>query len=134
MTLVWLGRISIYLAFFAALGGIGAQVLTLRRGTPSRALLWSVVSLVGVASAFVVMEFAFVTHNFSLAYVAENNATFTPLLYSLTGVWSALEGSILLWSLVLGGLLSAVVVRYRREASDPVVVWATLVMLSLIHI
>ena len=128
MTLVWLGRISIYLALFAALGGIGAQVLTLRRGTPSRALLWSVVSLVGVASAFVVMEFAFVTHNFSLAYVAENNATFTPLLYSLTGVWSALEGSILLWSLVLGGLLSAVVVRYRREASDPVVVWATLVM------
>ena len=128
MTLVWLGRISIYLACFAALGGIGAQVLTLRRGTPSRALLWSVVSLVGVASAFVVMEFAFVTHNFSLAYVAENNATFTPLLYSLTGVWSALEGSILLWSLVLGGLLSAVVVRYRREASDPVVVWATLVM------
>ena len=55
------------------------------------------------------MEFALITHNFSLAYVAENNATFTPLLYSITGLWSALEGSLMLWVLLqtgvtLGGL------------------------------
>jgi len=31
------------------------------------------------------MQFALITHNFSLAYVSENNATFTPLLYSITG-------------------------------------------------
>jgi cytochrome c-type biogenesis protein CcmF len=74
-----------------------------------------------------VMEWALLTHDFSLRYVAENNARGTPLLFTITGLWAALEGSILLWALVLGGYLVFMVHRFRDRATDPLVAWATLV-------
>jgi cytochrome c-type biogenesis protein CcmF len=73
------------------------------------------------------MEWALVSHDFSLKYVAENNATGTPLLYTVTGLWAALEGSILLWLLVLGGFLTFVALKFRDRATDPVVAVATVV-------
>jgi cytochrome c-type biogenesis protein CcmF len=92
---------------------------------------WALVMMVGLLGAVAVMEFALVTHNFSLAYVAQNNATFTPLLYSLTGMWSALEGSLLLWALILGGLVVGVIRHYRSETEDSVVRWATLILFAV---
>jgi cytochrome c-type biogenesis protein CcmF len=77
------------------------------------------------------METALITHNFSLAYVAENNATFTPLIYSITGMWSALEGSLLLWALLLSAITLFVIVYYRREARDAVVGWATVILFGV---
>jgi cytochrome c-type biogenesis protein CcmF len=106
-------------------------VIALRTNRPSRSLRWAWVSLAGIVGAVAVMQFALITHNFSLAYVAENNATFTPLLYSITGMWSALEGSLLLWSLLLTLMTCGVVYYYRREASDAVVSWATLVLFAV---
>ena len=73
------------------------------------------------------MERALITHDFSLAFVAENNSRSTPLLYTITGMWSALAGSILLWGLILSGYIAAMVWRFRRQAADPLVGWATLV-------
>ncbi len=73
------------------------------------------------------MEWALVSHDFSLKYVAENNATGTPLLFSVTGLWAALEGSILLWLLVLGGYLTYVAMKFRDRAADPLVAVATIV-------
>jgi len=73
------------------------------------------------------MEWALLTHDFSLKYVAENNARATPLLFTITGLWAALEGSILLWALVLGGYLAFMAHRFRDRASDPLVAWATIV-------
>ena len=127
MTLTWLGRVALDVAFLACVGGVVAQVRTLRGRAP-RAMAFAVAALVGMVGAVAVMQFALVTHNFSLAYVAENNATFTPLIYSITGMWSALEGSLLLWALILTALTVAVVRHYRDESRDSVVVWATLVL------
>jgi cytochrome c-type biogenesis protein CcmF len=81
--------------------------------------------------AVVVMEWALVSHDFSLKYVAENNARGTPLLFTITGLWAALEGSILLWVLVLGGYLAFMEHRFRDRASDPLVAWATIVGLGV---
>src|SRR5689334_5941793 len=67
------------------------------------------------------MEWALLSHDFSLRYVAENNATGTPLLYTITGLWAALEGSILLWAVILGGYLTFVAVKFRKRAHDPLV-------------
>ncbi len=131
MTLTWLGRAALYLAFIGAIGGIVHQAVALRTGTPSRSLRWAMVSLFGIGSAVAVMQFALITHNFSLAYVSENNATFTPLLYSITGMWSALEGSLLLWALLLAGLITFVVRFYRRQSDDHVVGWATVVLFGV---
>jgi cytochrome c-type biogenesis protein CcmF len=127
MTLTWLGRSALDVAFLSCVVGIVAQVRTLR-GRRSRALLWGALAVGGMVAAVAVMQFALITHNFSLAYVAENNATFTPLIYSITGMWSALEGSLLLWALILTGLTLAVIRHYRSESEDHVVVWATLVL------
>ncbi len=131
MTLTWLGRVALYVALLAAVGGVVNQIVALRTAKTSRSLPWAVGSLAGVAAAVGVMQYALITHDFSLAYVAENNATFTPLLYSITGMWSALEGSLLLWSLLLAALIAAVVRFYRSKANDPVVGWATAVLFGV---
>ncbi|MDH2904664.1 MAG: cytochrome c-type biogenesis CcmF C-terminal domain-containing protein [Actinomycetota bacterium] len=127
MTLTWLGRIALDVAFLACVAGVISQALTLR-GRPSRATYFAAAALLGTLGAVAVMQFALITHNFSLAYVAQNNATFTPLIYSITGMWSALEGSLLLWALILTSLTWAVIHHYRAERDDHVVVWATLVL------
>ncbi len=132
MILTWLGRLTLYVAFAGAIGGITNQIIARRTARRAHAVLWTSVSLAGIAAAVAVMQVALITHDFSMAFVAENNATFTPLLYSITGMWSALEGSLLLWSLLLGALTLAVALYYRREASDAVVGWATTVLLSII--
>jgi cytochrome c-type biogenesis protein CcmF len=77
--------------------------------------------------AVAVMEWALLSHDFSLQYVADNNARATPLLFSITGLWAALEGSILLWALILGGYLAFTAHKFRARATDPLVVWATIV-------
>ncbi len=82
------------------------------------------VMLAALAAAGV-MEWALLTHDFSLRYVAENNAIGTPLLYTITGLWAALEGSILLWAVILGGYLTFVALKFRKRAADPLVVIAT---------
>jgi cytochrome c-type biogenesis protein CcmF len=83
--------------------------------------------LIAAVLAAGVMEWALLSHDFSLKYVAENNARGTPLLFTITGLWAALEGSIILWVLVLGGFLAFMVRRFRDRATDPLVAWATLV-------
>ncbi|MHB2027356.1 MAG: heme lyase CcmF/NrfE family subunit [Acidimicrobiales bacterium] len=128
MILTWLGRVALYICFVGALGGVVEQVRALRAKRAPRALWWGALALAGIVAAIGVMEFALVTHNFSLAYVAENNATFTPLLYSITGLWSALEGSLMLWVLLQSALTLGVLIYYRRERSDAVVVWAGLIL------
>ncbi len=131
MTLTWLGRGALYVALAGSLGGLVAQLVALRTSRPAHALRWALLALAGIVGAVGVMQYALVTHNFSLAYVAENNATFTPLLYSITGMWSALEGSLLLWALLLSALIVAVVRFYRSQRDDSVVGWATAVLFGV---
>ena len=131
MTLTWLGRAALYLALAGSLGGLALQLVALRTGRAAHALRWALVSLAGIVGAVAVMQYALVTHDFSLAYVAQNNATFTPLLYSITGMWSALEGSLLLWALLLAGLITAVLRFYRVQRDDEVVGWATAVLFGV---
>ncbi len=124
-----LGRVGLDVALAAAVLGAIDQW----RGRRSRAAhgrFFALLALGGVVLAVSVMQYALITHDFSLAYVAENNATFTPLLYSITGMWSALEGSLLLWVLLLNGLLVGVVLYYRRERDDDVVRVASAVLFA----
>jgi cytochrome c-type biogenesis protein CcmF len=54
---------------------------------------------------------AFVEHDFSVRYVADNSNTALPLLYRVAAVWGAHEGSMLLWTVILGGWTVAVALR-----------------------
>src|ERR1019366_4967304 len=87
--------------------------------------------LAGAVLATIGMERALLNHDFSIAFVAANNSRETPALYSITGMWSALQGSILLWALILAGYLAAVTHVFRKRASDPLVAWASLIGLCV---
>ena len=134
-----LGQAGIWLALVASLLGavlIAVDQLRQRRGRPAATSLDGrlliPVAVLGAVLATVAMQWALITHDFSIAYVAENNARVTPLIYSITGMWSALAGSILLWGLVLSLLVVAVLFRYRRQGDDSVVRWALSVMLGVL--
>jgi len=51
--------------------------------------------------AYILLTIAFTTNDFSIAYVAANSHASLPLMYRMTAVWGAHEGSILLWILIL---------------------------------
>ena len=70
-----------------------------------------------VVVADLAMVGALVSHDFSLRYVANNNARETPVFYSAISLWAALEGSILLWTAILAG--AVVYVAWRGTRSLP---------------
>ena len=59
------------------------------------------------------METALFGHDFSIKYVADNVARATPGLYTFTAAWGALEGSILLWALLLSVYVAVTTWRFR---------------------
>ena len=70
--------------------------------------------------AYATLTYAFVTHDFSVLYVANNSNSALPLIYLISGVWGAHEGSMLLWVLILGGW-SALVAMFSRSLPDTTV-------------
>ena len=80
------------------------------------------------------MESALYGHDFSIKYVADNVARATPGLYTFTAAWAALEGSILLWALMLSVYVGRHAWRFRNRADDPLVAWATLVQYGVLAV
>ena len=58
------------------------------------------VQLYLIAIAYAILTHAFITHDFSVSYVANNSNLAQPLIYRISGVWGAHEGSLLLWILI----------------------------------
>lgn len=136
---VLLGQLGIWTTFAASAVGVVVLVVALVRDargkSPDPRLdgRWYVaIALGGALLAVGVMEHALITHDFHIVFVAQNNSRATPLLYSITGLWSALSGSILLWGLALSAMAAMVVWRYRRQSNDSVVMWTTLVIYVVI--
>jgi len=67
-----------------------------------------------VATAIACLVSAFVTHDFSVRYVAENSNSALPLFYRVTALWGAHEGSLLLWIFLLASWTLAVAVGAAR--------------------
>ncbi|MFU8850761.1 heme lyase CcmF/NrfE family subunit [Micromonospora sp. SL1-18] len=82
-------------------------------GAPARpARLGAAATLVAAVAACALLETALLRHDFSVRFVAENGGRQVPLYYAVTSLWSALDGSLLLWLLVLGGY-AALLARQR---------------------
>jgi cytochrome c-type biogenesis protein CcmF len=64
------------------------------------------------------MIYALVTHDFSISYVAQVGSRASPTWISVVSLWSALEGSILLWGLVLAFCAAAVAWLHRNEKAE----------------
>jgi len=126
-----LGQDAVLLGLLASIAGVVTLALGLRRGRPQllrsgRTYCWLILGAIAVAVA--AMERALVTHDFSLTYVANTGSRQTPLIFTVSSLWAALAGSILLWTLILALYTTAVSLKFRKRATDPLVAWATLVM------
>ncbi len=63
--------------------------------------------------SMVCLVYAFLTDDFSVAYVAGNSNSQLPGYYKFSAVWGGHEGSLLLWVLILGGWTWAVAAKSR---------------------
>ena len=120
----------------AALCGVAVTALGLagrhrRWGRDARLLVF--VMAAAAVAAVAVMERALITRDFSVRFVAENGSSTTPAVFNVATLWSALEGSILLWALVLCGYTAAVAVKFRGSGApdDPMLGWALLTMFAV---
>ncbi len=125
-----IGQAGVIVALVAALTGAATLVRGLRSGRPEllrrgRTYVW--VILLGAVVATAAMQHALITHDFRLLYVDQNDSLQTPLVYRVTAMWSALQGSILLWALILSLYLAAVAVHFRARVTDPLVGWASVI-------
>ena len=68
--------------------------------------------------SFAALVYSFIVHDFSVAYVANNSNTALPLVYRISAVWGAHEGSLLLWALTLAIWAGAVAVFSRSIPKD----------------
>jgi cytochrome c-type biogenesis protein CcmF len=83
--------------------------------------------LAGAIVAMGAMQVALLTDDFSLSYVANHHSSTTPFPFDVATAWAALEGSIVLWGLVLAVFTRIVAVRQTRDP-DPLGAAALAVM------
>ena len=126
-----LGRAGLLLMLAACVVGALTLIVGVRRG--DRRMLqqgarYSWMAFGGIVLAVVMMQRALITRDFSMAYIQQVGSADTPTLYNIAAMWSALEGSILLWALILGGFTAAVAWRFRKRTNDVLVGWALIVM------
>ncbi len=74
--------------------------------------------LLFIAIAFACLTYSFIVYDFSVLYVAANSNTALPLVYRISAVWGAHEGSLLLWVLMLAAWGAAVSWFSREVPND----------------
>jgi cytochrome c-type biogenesis protein CcmF len=116
------GQLTIALAVALAVMGVVAAFVgghTRRPALVASARNASFAIFLLVAAAFGMMEYALVTHDFSVKYVAQVGSLQTPTFYTVISLWSALEGSILLWALILAAYTAVLAWRTQRRDQTP---------------
>ncbi|WP_372738530.1 heme lyase CcmF/NrfE family subunit [Neptunomonas sp.] len=64
------------------------------------------------------LGYAFMTDDFSVAYVAGNSNTALPVYYKFSAIWGGHEGSLLLWVFILSAWTYAVAVKSKELPLD----------------
>ncbi len=73
-----------------------------------------------VVLAFGMLTYAFITQDFSVAYVAQNSNLALPWYYRFSAVWGAHEGSLLLWIVILN-IWTVAVAAFSRRLPDALI-------------
>lgn len=82
--------------------------------------------------SYIALTYAFLTHDFTVEYVAHNSNTELPLIYLISGVWGAHEGSLLLWALILS--LWTVMVTFFSKSVPEVMVARVISVLGIVTV
>ena len=67
---------------------------------------------------FCILEIALFIDDFSISYVANYSAKSTPPVYKFASLWGSLDGSILLWNLVLGAYFLIYIKYYKKTTNS----------------
>lgn len=131
---VALGTLGVVVALAAAVVGmivVLTGVVTARPKLVALSRWYALAILGGMVVAVFAMQRALITRDFSVKYVYDNGSYQTPPLFNVAAMWSALEGSILLWGVILAIYLVTVVIRFRHRAADALVGWAMVTMFAI---
>jgi cytochrome c-type biogenesis protein CcmF len=126
-----LGTAGVALGAAASILGVITMAVGLRRKRPQileAGWSYSLLVLIGGLVAVVAMERALITRDFTVEFVHDHGSSRTPRLFNIATMWSALEGSILMWAVFLAGFTVHVARKFRRRLADPLVGWALLTM------
>jgi cytochrome c-type biogenesis protein CcmF len=117
------GQFALILALLLALTQATLPLIGAARGHRS----WIAVAapagqaqFIFVAIAFSCLAYSFITNDFSVLNVATNSNSQLPLHYRLAATWGSHEGSLLLWTLMLGLWTVAVSLFSRHLPEDMV--------------
>ncbi len=112
-----LGNFALILAMMTALAQGIVPLIGAARGIPgwiafARSAAW--VQFLLLIVSFSILTYAFISNDFSVAYVANNSNSALPLVYRISAVWGGHEGSLLLWVMLMGGWSAAVSLFSKR--------------------
>ena len=112
-----LGRSIVLLGLLVAVVGTLVAFVSAARENRTGMILARKAAYVFAATMILatgLMEYALLTHDFSVDYVAQVGSRATPTVITIVSLWSALEGSILLWGLFLG-VFTLIFARQSRK-------------------
>ncbi|MBA3515190.1 MAG: heme lyase CcmF/NrfE family subunit [Pyrinomonadaceae bacterium] len=118
-----IGQFALIIALLLGLTQAILPMIGARRGRQS----WVAVAapagqaqFIFIAIAFCCLGYSFIVNDFSVLNVATNSNSRLPLHYRLAATWGSHEGSLLLWSLMLGLWTAAVTLFSRHLPNDMV--------------
>jgi cytochrome c-type biogenesis protein CcmF len=124
-----IGHISILLALLLALAGIVVPIVASRAGN-EHYVRYARTAILGqfffVTVAALSLIYGLVTTDFSIRYVAFNTTRATPIYYRITGLWGALEGSLMLWEWILI-IFSGIVAWVYRDRHRELMPWVLMI-------
>jgi len=131
--LATVGHAAVVAGLALSLFGMAVSALAARSGdiglaAGGRRAVYLACAVSGIACATMIT--ALLGHDFSILYVARNNATTTPPFYSFISLWAALQGSILFWTFLLTGWSSILLYRYRSAHPD-LMPWAAATLAAI---
>ncbi|HET6613004.1 MAG TPA: heme lyase CcmF/NrfE family subunit [Kofleriaceae bacterium] len=130
-----LGTVALLVAFVVAAYATAAGIIGHSRHRPALVRssvhsLYGFFALMALASALLI--YAFVTHDYTIKYVAHYSDTSMPVWYKITAYWGGLDGSLMFWVFVLAAFASIAVKTNRRRHADMIgYVVATVMVVEL---
>ncbi|MDQ6834648.1 MAG: cytochrome c biogenesis protein CcsA, partial [Actinomycetota bacterium] len=115
------GRLLLIFGLASCLYGAWASVYGARRGgrrwvDSGRRAMYVLAGMSAIA--FVILDVAFISSDFSYNIVASGSSTTTPTFYRAAAIWSTQQGSLLLWLLLLSCWSSLALLLTRRRVRE----------------
>lgn len=111
-----IGNICLLEALLAAGAGFLSSLLNIRKTPPtSRAKIYFNLMFLGIVGSVFAILRALVSHDFKIFYVYQVNNIQTNFFYDITGMWSSLSGSLLLWAFLLALWMLALIYFFKDQ-------------------